>query len=64
MNSVDVADQIWNSYKFQHWMRNRKWWWAFFMWGFGVIIVNEFLMYKTAHIIIWCKKKYKVLSQY
>ena len=24
MNSVDVADRIWNSYHFQHWMRNRK----------------------------------------
>ena len=24
MNSVDVAYQLWNSYHFQHWMRNRK----------------------------------------
>ena len=25
--------------------------------------VNTY-MYKTAHLIIWCKKKYEILSQY
>ena len=64
MNSVDVADQIWNSYKFQHWMRNRKWWWALFMCGFGIMLVNAYILYKTDHIIIWYNKKDEVLSQY
>ena len=34
------------------------------MWGFGVILVNAYIVYKTAHLIIWCKKKDEVLSQY
>ena len=34
------------------------------MLGFGVMIVNAYILYKTAHIIIWRNKKDKVLSQY
>ena len=64
MNSVDVADQLRGSYNFQHWMRNRKWWWALFMWGFGVLLVNAYILYKTAHLYIWCQKKEDILSQY
>ena len=40
MNSVDVANQLQNSSNFQYWMRNRKWWWALFMCGFGVMLVK------------------------
>ena len=64
MNSVDVADQLRNSYGFQHWIRNRKWWWALFMWGFGVLLVNTYIIYKTAHIFIWCTDKKDIMSQY
>ena len=34
------------------------------MLGFGVMIVNAYILYKTAYIIIRSKKKYEVLSQY
>ena len=57
MNSVDVADKLHNSYNLQHWMRKCKWWWALFMWGLGVMILNAYILYKTDHLIIWCKKK-------
>ena len=36
MNSTDIADQLQNSYRPDHWLRNRKWWWAIFIWGIGV----------------------------
>ena len=64
MNSVDTADQLRGSYNFQHWMRNRKWWWALFMWGFGVLLVNAYILYNTEHLYIWLKKKENILSQY
>jgi hypothetical protein len=31
MNIVDLADKLRNCYRFNHWMRNRKWWWAIFL---------------------------------
>ena len=52
MNSVDVAYQLWNSYHFQHWMRNRKWWWKLCVWGFGVIPVNVYILYTKDHLLL------------
>ena len=34
------------------------------MWGFGVMLVDTYLLYKTAHHIIWCNKKDEILLQY
>jgi hypothetical protein len=31
MNGADIADQLRNQYRPDHWIRNRKWWWAFFI---------------------------------
>jgi hypothetical protein len=45
MNSVDVADQLRNQYRPDHWMRNRKWWWSLFIWGLGVATTNTYKMY-------------------
>jgi Transposase IS4 len=30
MNDVNQADQLRNCYRFDHWMRKRKWWWSIF----------------------------------
>ena len=64
MNSVGFADKLQNSYNLQHWMRKRKWWWELFIWGLVEIILNAYLLYKTDHLIIWCKKKDELLSHY
>ena len=34
------------------------------MCGFGIMLVNAYILYKTDHIIIWYNKKDEVLSQY
>ncbi len=49
MNGADIADQLRNQYQPDHWMRNRKWWWAFFIWGIGVASVNSFKMYNSMY---------------
>ena len=42
MGGVDIADQIRGSYRFDHWLRNYKWWHAIFWWGFQVLMVNAY----------------------
>ena len=49
MNSTDIADQLRGSYRPDRWMRQRKWWWAFFIWGVGVASVNAFKMYDSMY---------------
>ena len=34
------------------------------MWGLGVILVNAYLCYKNAHLLIWCTDKKDIMSQY
>merc|ERR1712216_448544 len=51
MNSVDVSDQLRNQYRIDHvWWRNKKWWWAIFIWLFGVVLVNSYVIYKRTCI--------------
>ena len=64
MNSVYVYDQFLNSYNFQHWMRNHKWWFVLFVWGFVIMILNTYIFYNTDHLILLCKEKGEVLSWY
>ena len=40
MGGADIADQIRGSYRFDHWLRNYKWWHAIFWWVFQVLMVN------------------------
>ena len=49
MNSTDIADQLRNNYRPDHWMRQRKWWWAFFIWGIGVAATNAWLIYDAMY---------------
>ena len=49
MNSTDIADQLRNVYRMDYWTRNRKWWWAFFIWAIGVAATNGWKMYTEMH---------------
>ena len=64
MNNVDQADQLRGTYRFDRWMRKRKWWWAIWMWGVQLLLVNAYVLYKTSHLLIWKADKSKILSQY
>ena len=44
MNNVDQADQLRGSYRIDRWMRKRKWWWAMWMWGVQVLLVNAYIL--------------------
>lgn len=46
MGRVDVGDQLRNYYRFDHFMRKRKWWWSFWMWGMGMLLTNAYIIYK------------------
>ncbi|CAB9519576.1 unknown protein [Seminavis robusta] len=45
MGHVDVSDQLRNSYRFDHWLQQWKWWWSIWNWAFGVFLVNAFVVY-------------------
>ena len=49
MNSTDIADQLRNTYRPDHWMRNRKWWWSIFIWSLGVARVNAWKIYNELY---------------
>ena len=45
MSNVNIADQLQNYYRFDHWMRKQKWWGSLFFWAFGVLLVNAYVCY-------------------
>ena len=49
MNSTNIADQLRGNYRPDQWMRQRKWWWACFIWGIGVAGVNAYKIYEAIY---------------
>jgi hypothetical protein len=47
MNNIDLADQLHNCYQFNHWLCNRKWWWAIYLWVLGVAATNAYMVMTT-----------------
>ena len=45
MGFVDLADQLRNVYRPDHFSRKRKWWAAMFWWAFGVCLTNAYVIY-------------------
>ena len=45
MGGVDIADQLRLQYRIGRWMRQRKWWWAIFLWSIGVANKNAYVCY-------------------
>jgi hypothetical protein len=46
MNDYDIADQLRLVYQIMHFQRNNKWWWALFLWGYKVSVVNSYVSMK------------------
>lgn len=64
MNKVDQADQLRSTYRFDHWMHTQKWWWAIWLWGVQLTLVNAYVMYRAAHLYIWKSKESSLISHY
>lgn len=58
MGRVDVGDQLRNYYRFDHFMRKRKWWWSFWMWTMGMLLTNAFILHQQFHELHKSKPKY------
>ena len=64
MSNVDQIDQHKSSYRFDHWMQRHKWWWLIWMWEVQVLLVNAYVLYNSAHLLIWKTPKKDILLQY
>ena len=57
MHEVDIADQLRNNYRIDFWLRFYKFWWAIFVWGLGVQMVNAYVVYKDVMEVEGVPKK-------
>ena len=46
MNSVDIADQMRGVYRWDTFMRKRKWWWSILFWCLQMLQTNSYIMYR------------------
>ena len=46
MNSVDQADHLRGVYRWDTFMRKRKWWWSILFWCMQMLQTNSYLMYR------------------
>ena len=46
MNDNDIANQLRLVYRIMRFQCNNKWWWALFLWGYKVSMVNSYVMMK------------------
>ena len=63
MGNVDLADQLRGTYRVDHWVRNRKWWWSIFFWSLGVMLTNAYVMYCKVNIEEYGVSKSELMSQ-
>ena len=45
MGRTDLGDQLQGSYRYDHWLRNRKLWWSIFFWTFGMLHTNSYILF-------------------
>jgi hypothetical protein len=64
MNHVDRADQLRGNYRMDKRTRNRKWWWAIWMWGLETILVNAFVLYRETRQLVWKTQKKRMLTHF
>ena len=50
MGSVDIADQLRDSYRLDKSIRNRKWWWSIMFWSIGVMLTNAYIIYVKVNV--------------
>jgi hypothetical protein len=48
MNDCDVQDQLRTVYRFDYWLRQRKWWWAIFLFAFQLLLTDAYVSYCRA----------------
>ncbi len=49
MNDNDKANQLRLQYHMMRFSQNNKWWWALWLGGFEVCVVNAWMMYQWYH---------------
>ena len=57
MGHVDILDKIQNTYRFDRWLRNRKWWWSLLFWILGFMLVDAYVIYIIVNITEGIPKK-------
>ena len=47
MNTIYLADQKTNTYRWDIFMRKRKWWWSIMMWCLHMLLSHSYILYKN-----------------